>query len=270
MPCDTFNAASPDGEADAEVASDTTEEPQATPAPPEPEGAAENDDTDTRRPSSKQSKEKFIIDVAKVVVEGVAGKEALKFIEQAEKTIKKCKKGAKQGAKLGKSARRLYEAQAERRSFKKKCTAIKKIIKLKKIGQTVEDLGQALITAGDVVLLAGELIKTKNPEKGVELIAIGYGMKATGKAIEKAGPAVQKATDVSINAYKNFKNEDYKFGDVSKGIARDLTGKEKYKFGDLTKAAVTSFTGKEEYEFGDVYRTLRKMGSRESPNQLGG
>ena len=52
-----FNTESPDGEADAEVASDTTEEPQATPAPPEPEGAAENDDTDTRRPSSKQSKE---------------------------------------------------------------------------------------------------------------------------------------------------------------------------------------------------------------------
>ena len=240
-----FNTESPDGEADAEVASDTTEDPGETAALPEPEGAAENDDTDTRRPSSKQSKEKSIIDLAKVVVEGVAGKDsgASKLIEQAEKTYKK---GAKLGAKAGKSARRFNDAQAERRSFKKKCTAILKEIKRKKIGQTVEDFGQGVSTVGDVVLLAAMF----NPEACAYLLAVGGTIKASGRAIETAGPSVQKATDVSINANKRWKNKDYKFGDVAKGFVRDLR--------DL------------DLNVSKVCRILRKMGSRKSPQQAGG
>jgi len=240
-----FDTASPDGEADAEVASDTTEEPQATPAPPEPEGAAENDDTDTRRPSSKQSKEKSIIDLAKVVVEGVAGEDsgASKCIELAEKTYKK---GAKLSAKVGKSARRINDAQAKRQSIKKKCTAILKEIKRKKIGQTVEDFGQGVSTVGDVVLLAAMF----NPEACAYLLAVGGTIKASGRAIETAGPSVQKATDVSINANKRWKNKDYKFGDVAKGFVRDLR--------DL------------DLNVSKVCRILRKMGSRKSPKQAGG
>ena len=84
-----------------------------------------------------------------------------------------------------------------------------------------------------------------NPEACAYLLAVGGTIKASGIAIETAGPSVQKATDVSINAYKTWKNEDYKFGDVSKGIVRDL-------------------------KVGDVCRILRKMGSRKSPKQAGG
>ena len=51
-------------------------------------------------------------------------------------------------------------------------------------------------------------------------------------------------------------DEDYKFGDWTRGKVRELSGKEleEYQFGDITKKAVSTFTGKEEYEFGDLTR----------------
>ena len=53
-------------------------------------------------------------------------------------------------------------------------------------------------------------------------------------------------------------DEDYKFGDWTRGKVRELSGKEleEYQFGDITKKAVSTFTGKEEYEFGDLTLSL--------------
>ena len=67
------------------------------------------------------------------------------------------------------------------------------------------------------------------------------------------------AIDLAANATKGLvegvvrtvtDNDEYQFGDLTKGVVRDLTGKDasEYKFGDITKTAVKNFTGKDEYE----------------------
>merc|ERR1719271_2411076 len=106
------------------------------------------------------------------------------------------------------------------------------------------------------MLFVGGIIRPVNPEASAYLIALGVGMMAAGKGTEISGVVVQKATDVSINAYKTWNNEDYKFGDVSKGIVRDLTGKD-------VKEMVRYLTGNDasEYKFGDITRAgLGKWG----------
>ena len=118
---------------------------------------------------------------------------------------------------------------------------------MKKIGQSIKFGGEVVSAEGEIMLLVGGFLKSVNPEAGAYLIAVGVGMMAAGKGTEVSGVVVQKATDVSINAYKTWKNEDYKRGDVLKGIVRDL---------DLNVSKVC--------------RILRKMGSRKSPKQAGG
>ena len=98
------------------------------------------------------------------------------------------------------------------------------------------------------------------------------------------------AIDLAANATKGLVegvvrtatgNEEYEFGDLTKGVVRDLTGKDasEYQFGDITKKAVTNFTGKEDYEFGDISRkvladaessleALRDEYFRDLPNEL--
>ena len=66
-------------------------------------------------------------------------------------------------------------------------------------------------------------------------------------------------------------NPDYKFGDLTKGAIKELSGKDvdEYQFGDISRrmaadaqeqlsgavsGAVTGITGKEKYEFGDISR----------------
>lgn len=76
-------------------------------------------------------------------------------------------------------------------------------------------------------------------------------------------------------------NNDYAFGDLTRGVVQDLTGKDaaEYHFGDITRTAMTNFTGKEGYEFGDIYRkvitdaessleALRDAYFRDLPNEL--
>mmetsp|Transcript_9158 Transcript_9158/g.13040 ORF Transcript_9158/g.13040 Transcript_9158/m.13040 type:complete len:290 (-) Transcript_9158:3271-4140(-) len=64
------------------------------------------------------------------------------------------------------------------------------------------------------------------------------------------------------------KKDGYKFGDISRGLAKKaassinkITGEKEYKFGDLSrwidknaKDRVQEFTGKDDYEFGDLSR----------------
>ena len=98
------------------------------------------------------------------------------------------------------------------------------------------------------------------------------------------------AIDLAANATKGLvegvvrtvtDNDEYQFGDLTKGVVRDLTGKDasEYQFGDITKKAVTNFTGKEDYEFGDISRkvlhdaessleALRDAYFRDLPNEL--
>ena len=38
-------------------------------------------------------------------------------------------------------------------------------------------------------------------------------------------------------------NEDYKFGDLTKGAVKSVTGKDDYKFGDITKSLFKKMTG---------------------------
>jgi len=64
---------------------------------------------------------------------------------------------------------------------------------------------------------------------------------------------------VSISAKKGGSGEGYKFGDLTRGLAKRLTGKDEYKFGDISrhldkqsKAKVSEWTGKDDYEFGDL------------------
>ena len=60
----------------------------------------------------------------------------------------------------------------------------------------------------------------------------------------------------------------YKFGDITKGIVRSVTGKQKYEFGDITKAIDRklkesgkhhSKTVNDPYVFGDVTRELLRQ-----------
>ena len=102
--------------------------------------------------------------------------------------------------------------------------------------------------------------------------------------------AAAGAIDLAANATKGLvegvvrtvtDNDEYQFGDLTKGVVRDLTGKDasEYQFGDITKKAVTNFTGKEDYEFGDISRkvladaessleALRDAYFRDLPNEL--
>ena len=58
---------------------------------------------------------------------------------------------------------------------------------------------------------------------------------------------------------QDYLGKEYQFGDLTKKMVSNFTGKEEYKFGDITKTAVAKFTGKDEYEFGDVSRKLGQM-----------
>ena len=111
-------------------------------------------------------------------------------------------------------------------------------------------------------------VKTARPRTVVASGAIGLAANATKGLVEGV---VRTATG----------NEEYEFGDLTKGVVRDLTGKDasEYKFGDITKRAVTNFTGKEDYEFGDISRkvladaessleALRDEYFRDLPNEL--
>ena len=216
-----------------------TESPDAVVGLPEPEGAAEKDD----------------MEALHKILRLILGKNASDLIKKSEETIKK---NQELWAQLLKFLRRLRDGEG---------------IKMKKIGQSIKFGGEFVSAEGEIMLLVGGFLKSVNPEAGAYLIAVGVGMMAAGKGTEVSGVVVQKATDVSINAYKTWKNEDYKIGDVSKGIVRDLTGKD-------VKEMVRYLTGKDasEYKFGDItragFRKCRKMargrGSRKPPKQVGG
>ena len=65
-------------------------------------------------------------------------------------------------------------------------------------------------------------------------------------------------------------NDEYKFGDMTKGALKSVTGKDEYKFGDVTKGAVKSVTGKDEYKFGDLSKSLfRKLSGGGNSDEKG-
>ena len=211
----------------------------APPALPEPEAAAEKDDTEALRQ----------------ILRVLLGENASDLIKESEEIIKK---NQELWAQLRKSVRRLRDGEG---------------IKTKKIGQSIHLGGEVVSAAGETMLLVGGIIRPVHPETGAGLIAAGAVMMTAGKGTEISGVVVQKVTDVGINAYKAARNEDYVFGDVSKCIVRDLTGKD-------VKEIVRYLTGKDasEYKFGDItragFRKCRKMargrGSRKPPKQVGG
>ncbi len=111
-------------------------------------------------------------------------------------------------------------------------------------------------------------VKSARPRTVVAAGAIDLAANATKGLVEGV---VRTVTD----------NDEYQFGDLTKGVVRDLTGKDasEYQFGDITKKAVTNFTGKEDYEFGDISRkvlsdaessleALRDAYFRDLPNEL--
>ena len=112
---------------------------------------------------------------------------------------------------------------------------------------------------------------SSDPRFGCRLLDAAF---RTAEAESSAAPLQQPRTvvgagaiDLAANATKGLvegvvrtvtDNDEYQFGDLTKGVVRDLTGKDasEYKFGDITKKAVTNFTGKEDYEFGDISRKV--------------
>ena len=78
-------------------------------------------------------------------------------------------------------------------------------------------------------------------------------------AAEPSWPSIPNVTAAIENTVRGVTgDDDYQFGDFTKGKVKELTGKDpsQYKFGDITKKAVSDFTGKDpsSYEFGDLTR----------------
>ena len=126
------------------------------------------------------------------------------LLKQVPKTVGK---DIKVGKQLYTSGKRIYDAQAERSSIKKKFTAVGKTIKPEKIGKSVKFVGQAVSAGGQTIGLAGGLISTQPElaEIGLPMVALGATMTGAGKVIETSGDVVQKATNMGINIYKTGK-----------------------------------------------------------------
>jgi len=225
-----FDTASPDGEADAEVASDTTEDPQGTAALPEPEGAAEKDDTETLRQ----------------ILSVVIGE------KNASDLIKKIKKDQELWAQLRKSVGRLRDGEG---------------IKIKKIGQSIHLGGKVVSAAGEYIFVIGGAISPIHPAAGEGLIAVSLGMMTAGKGTEISGAVVQRFIDAH-KAWRNedYVLGDVskclvRDGKDVKEIVRYITGKDasEYKFGDITRAV-----------FRKGRKMARGRGSRKPPKQAGG
>ncbi len=81
---------------------------------------------------------------------------------------------------------------------------------------------------------------------------------------------------VSLGATGDSDNEKtggYKFGDISKKLAKRITGKKTYEFGDVSrhldqraKDSVSKLTNKTDYEFGDLTRWADSYSKEKSSN----
>ena len=66
-------------------------------------------------------------------------------------------------------------------------------------------------------------------------------------------------------------NEDYAFGDMTKGAIKSLSGKdaEEYQFGDISRRLAAQAAGKdpEDYRFGDISRRLAAQAAGKDPDE---